>query len=306
MSSASEIGDRALIGSSRGPRWRTRTRRLMLTLGRHTGLLSGGVIVLAMVMVALLAPRLTPHDPNRVSLVVRLLPPAWVDGGNPEFLLGTDQVGRDLFSRIIYGARVSLLVGLCSVVTSGVLGTALGVVAGYYGGWIDNLIMRLTDIQMALPFMLLALLVVSLLRPSLNNIIVVFTITAWYGYTRLARSQTLSLRSEQWIDAARVTGATDWRIIWRHILPQLVSPLLVFASLEVARIITSEAALGFLGLGVPPPTPTWGNMLADGREYMQDAWWISAFPGLTLMLTVLGINILGDALRDLLDPRLRH
>ena len=271
---------------------------------RHAKTVLGVGIVVGVILVAILAPVLAPYDPDKLNLIHRLTPPSWDPAGSSKHLLGTDQLGRDLLSRIIYGARVSLLVGFLSVITSGVLGTLLGLIAGYYGGILDTVIMRVTDIQMALPFMLLALLVVALLGPSLPNIIVVFTITAWYIYTRVSRASTLSVREYQYVEAARALGATDLRVLLRHVLPSLLSTLLVAASFESARIITTEAALGFLGLGVPPPTPTWGNMLSDGREYIQNAWWISTFPGLALMITVLGINILGDVLRDILDPGL--
>ncbi len=265
----------------------------------------GTAVVLTIVLAAVFAPLLAPHDPNKVSLIVRLTPPAWDPEGSTKYLLGTDQLGRDLLSRIIFGTRVSLLVGFLSVLTSGILGATLGIVAGYHGGWLDSVIMRITDIQMALPFILLALLVVALLGSNLPNLVIVFTVTAWYVYTRMARASALSVREQQFVEAARALGASDPRIILRHILPSLISPLIVVGSFEMARIITAEAALGFLGLGVPPPDPTWGNMISDGREYVQDAWWISTFPGLALMVTVVAINILGDALRDLLDPRLK-
>jgi len=272
---------------------------------RRSGkLVFGSVLVLGVIAMAVLAPVLSRHEPNRVNLMARLTPPAWQAEGSVKNLLGTDQLGRDLLTRIMYGARVSLAVGVISVLTSGLFGTLLGLIAGYHGGRLDSLIMRLTDIQMALPFILLALLVVALLGPSLTNVIIVFTVTAWYVYARVARASALSIREDQYVEAARALGAADFRILWRHLLPSLVSPLVVTASFEAARIITTEAALGFLGLGVPPPYPSWGNMLSDGREYIQDAWWISTFPGLALLVAVLGINILGDALRDILDPRL--
>lgn len=272
---------------------------------RYSRLMIGASIVLAVVTMAVLAGSFAPNDPNRVNLVARLTPPFWEEGGNLRYLLGTDQLGRDLLSRIIYGARVSIMVGILSVVTGGTLGTLLGLIAGYYGGRLDSLIMRLTDIQMSMPFMLMALFVVALLGPSLTNIVVVFIITAWFIYARLARASTLSVRENQYIEAARALGASDVRVLRRHVLPSLVSPLVVIASFEIARIITTEAALGFLGLGVPPPDPSWGSMLSDGREYIQDAWWIATLPGLALMTTVLGINIVGDSLRDILDPRLK-
>jgi peptide/nickel transport system permease protein len=277
----------------------------VLRYTRHAKLFIGGAFVAIVVVVATLAPLLAPHDPNSVQLRNRLVPPVWHTDGNAEYLLGTDQLGRDLLSRIIFGSRVSLFIGLFSVLSAGALGTLLGLVAGYYGRWLDSIIMRVTDVLMAMPFIVIVLIVVALMGPSLLNVVIVFTLTSWYVYTRIARASTLSLRESQYVDAARAVGANDLRILWRHILPNLFSPLLVMASFEMARIITAEAALGFWGLGVPPPDPSWGNMLSDGREYIQDAWWISTFPGLALMITVLGMNVLGDSLRDFLDPRLR-
>lgn len=272
---------------------------------RHGRLAIATGILVAIIITALLAPVLSPHEPNKVALAKRLTPPCWMAGGSRAYPLGTDQLGRDLLSRILYGARVSLTVGFISVLSSGTVGTALGLISGFYGGWVDKVIMRLTDIQMALPFMLMALLVVAMLGPSLPNIVIVFTVTAWYRYARVVRASTLSLREQDWVLAARACGVRNLRILVRHILPHVLSVLLVLSSFEIARIIITEAALGFLGLGVPPPHPTWGNTLSDGREYIQDAWWISVFPGLALVTTVLGINILGDSLRDALDPTLR-
>ena len=277
--------------------WLRRPGRLQLLLGAG--------IVAAVAAMAVFAPWFAPHDPNRVNLIARLTPPCWDGRGSGRYLLGTDQLGRDLLSRIIFGARISLVVGVLSVLTSGALGTVLGLVAGYYGRGLDSVIMRITDVQMALPFILLALMVVALLGPSLPNIIVVFTVTAWYVYARIARASALALRDRQYVEAARALGATDGRILRLHVLPHLASPLIVVASFEMARIIITEAALGFFGLGVPAPAPSWGNMLSDGREFMEDAWWIATFPGLVLMITVLGINLLGDALRDALDPKLQ-
>lgn len=280
-------------------------KRLARGYARYGRVCAGSAVVLALVLVAVFAPLLAPHNPNEINLAARLTPPAWDPEGSPNYLLGTDQLGRDILSRIIFGSRVSLMVGFFSVLTSGLFGILLGLTAGYYGGRLDSVVMRITDIQMALPFMLLALLVVALLGPSLTNVIIVFTVTAWSTYTRIVRASALSVREQQFVEAARALGANDLRIMLRHILPSLISPLLVVASFEMARIITTEAALGFLGLGVPPPTASWGNMISDGRAYVEGAWWISTFPGLVLMMTVLGINLLGDALRDLLDPELR-
>jgi len=272
---------------------------------RYGRLVIGASIVLAVLTAASFSEWLAPRDPNRVNLIVRLTPPFWEEPGDVSYLLGTDQLGRDVLSRIIYGSRVSVMVGIFSVMVGGTLGTLLGLISGYFGGRLDNFIMRLTDIQLSMPFMLMALLVVVLLGPSLANIVVVFTITAWHIYARLARASTLSIRENQDIEAARALGASDFRILRSHVLPSLVSPLVVIASFEMARIITTEAALGFLGLGVPPPQASWGSMLSDGREYMQDAWWIATLPGLALMITVLGINLVGDSLRDLFDPKLQ-
>jgi peptide/nickel transport system permease protein len=226
-------------------------------------------------------------------------------GGKSSHFLGADQLGRDVLTRIMYGARISLLVGGLSVLTSGAIGLTVGILAGYYGGRFDNVMMRLTDVGMALPFILLALLVVALLGPSLRNVVIVFAVTAWPVYARVSRASAIAIRESSYVEAARGLGAADPRILRRHIFPFLISPLTVVASFEAARIITTEAALGFLGLGVPPPAPSWGNMLSDGRGYIQDAWWVSTFPGLALLVLVLGINLLGDALRDLLDPRLQ-
>ena len=223
---------------------------------RQSKMLIGVLIVVSVIGMAILAPVLSPHDPNSLSLRARLTPPVWNSGGSSEYLLGTDQLGRDLLSRIVFGARTSLIVGFLSVLTSGVLGTTLGLVAGHYGGWVDTIVMRVTDVIMALPFMLVALIVVALLGPSIRNIVVVFAVTAWPVYTKLTRASMLSVRENQYVEAARAIGVQDIRIMLRHMLPNVFSPLLVMISFEVARIITTEAGLGFLGLGcrllIPP------------------------------------------------------
>ena len=264
----------------------------------------GAIIVLVVVVVALAAPILAPADPNDGDIMQRLQPPIWMGGKSG--LMGTDQLGRDVLSRVIYGARVSLIVGSVSVLLAGSLGLVLGLVSGYAGRQVDNIIMRLTDIQMAFPFILLALAIIAILGPGIRNMIIVFAVTDWTIYARTIRGAVLSIREKEFVEAARGLGGGHVRIIVRHILPSVMSPLIVISSFEIAKIIIYEASLSFLGLGVPQAIPSWGQMLADGREYIQTAWWVSTFPGLPLMITVLGINFIGDGLRDALDPRLQN
>ena len=285
------------------PRPRTPWRRFV----RHRLAVIGLLIMAAVGALAALAPEIAPRSPVAQQILLRLKPPGFVEPRSGQVLwLGTDHLGRDVLSRIIYGSRISLAVSLPAVMASAILGLTLGLLAGYYGGWIDAVVMRAVDLQLAFPFILLALSVVALLGPSLRNIVIVFAVTTWPVYARTTRSVVLVLRQQEFVQAARALGAGDGRIVWRHVEPGIVSPLLVLASFEVARMIILEAALGFLGLGVQPPTPTWGNMLADGRDYLRDAWWIAAFPGLAIMITAAGANFLGDGLRDILDPTLRN
>ncbi len=265
----------------------------------------GVLILLCIVCVAVAAPVFAPANPNLVTLVDRLKPPVWESGGTPAHLLGTDSLGRDTLSRLIYGSRISVLVGFTAVALAGTLGVLLGVIAGYWPGRIDDVLMRIADIQLAFPFILLAISVLAVVGPGLLNIIVVLGVTGWVAYARVARGQTISLREREFVEAARSVGAQDWRIITRHILPNIMAPIIVIASFDVAAVIIAEASLSFLGLGVPPAIPTWGSMLADGREYLTEAWWMATLPGLAIMLMVLGINVVGDWLRDYLDPRLK-
>jgi peptide/nickel transport system permease protein len=265
----------------------------------------GGLIILFMVIAsAILAPYLVPHDPIAQDINNRLKPPVWDPKGSWEHLLGTDQLGRDILSRLIYGSRISLIVGLSAVLISGTIGILIGLIAGYYGGWLDDIFMRLADIQLAFPFILLSIAVIAVLGPSLRNIIIILGITGWVVYARVIRAEVLSVRELEFIQAVHALGGQNLRILFRHILPNVISPGIVIATLEVARMIILESALSFLGLGVQPPTPTWGGMLNDGRQYLYNAWWLATFPGLAIMLTVLGINLLGDWIRDTLDPRL--
>lgn len=282
--------------------WR---RDLLRSLGRSRAAMASLIFLFALTLMALFAPALAPLDPSRVNILATLKPPMWLEGGDPKYVLGTDGLGRDVLSQLIFGARVSLLVGVTVVAVGGLLGTVLGLIGGYYGGLVDDVIMRLADIQLAFPFILLAITFLAVLGPGLENLILVLAVGSWMNYARVMRSQVLSLREKEFIEASRALGIGDGRILFRHLLPNAITPIIVIASFSVASTIISEASLSFLGLGVRPDTPTWGAMLANGREYITDAWWLVVIPGLAIMLTVLAINILGDWLRDRLDPRLR-
>ena len=263
----------------------------------------GAIIVVVVIAVAVFAPWLSPHDPLKQDILRRLQAPSWVEGGSPENLLGTDTLGRDLLSRIIHGSRISLVVGVAAVVLSGGIGVTAGLVSGYYGGRLDSIMGRIADVQLSIPFLVLAIAVVAIIGPSLFNLILVLAITTWVLYYRVVRGEVLSVREEEYIAAAKVIGGSTFRIIFRHVLPNVTASIVVIATLLVANTIIFEASLSFLGLGVPPPAPTWGRMVADGREHIAMAWWISTFPGLAILFTVLGINLLGDWLRDTLDPK---
>lgn len=266
------------------------------------------IVVLLLVAVAAVAgPSLAPKDPNRQNIIARLQPPMTADrAGVVQFALGTDALGRDVLSRLIYGARISLLVGLTAVLIGGTLGTSLGVLAGYFGGRLDALIMRIADIQLAFPFILLAIMFLVVLGSGVLNLILILGIGQWVTYARIARAQTLSQREKEYVEAARALGASGVSVMFKTILPNILAPLIVIASFNVASVILSEAALSFLGLGVPPNTPTWGGMLAESRDQLlAGRWWLAVYPGVAIALTVLAFNILGDWLRDFLDPRLR-
>jgi peptide/nickel transport system permease protein len=266
-----------------------------------------GAVILGLVgAVALTAPWLARHDPLQQALEFRLKPPAWVVGGAWTSPLGADHLGRDILSRLMYGARISLLVGLAAVAISGLLGVTLGLVAGYYGGWLETVIMRVVDIQLAFPFILLAISIVAVLGAGLRNVILVLGVGSWMYYARLVRGHVLSLKEREFVIAAQALGAPNPTIIVRHILPNVLTPVVIVGTFGVATNVITEASLSFLGLGVEPTIPTWGAMLADGRNYISRAWWLTTFPGLAILLTVLSINLLGDWLRDVLDPRLRN
>ena len=265
------------------------------------------VFLFVAAIAATLGGLLAPFDPNRQNLMLRLADPMSVGPDGGLFLLGSDALGRDVFSRLLYGARVSLTVGFAAIAVGGSIGITAGLLSGYFGGWLDDAIMRLGDIQLAFPFILLAIMFLVVLGSGVWNLILVLGIGQWVTYARIVRADTLSLREKEFVEAARAMGDSTLSIIFRTILPNILAPLTVIASFNVASVILSEAALSFLGLGVPPDVPTWGSMLAESRDTLvANKWWLAIFPGLAIMLTVLSFNILGDWLRDFLDPRLRE
>jgi peptide/nickel transport system permease protein len=266
---------------------------------------AAAVVMLLIVASAVFAPWIAPHDPLAVNIRHRLGPPAWMAGGVAEHLLGTDQVGRDLLSRMIYGGRVSLVVGVIAVLMSATIGVLLGLAAGYFGGNTDWTIMTLVNVMLTFPFVLLALAVIAVLGPSLTNMILVLGAAGWPIYARVIRAETLAIREREFVLAGRALGMSHARIVFRQIVPNLVSVIVVIATLQVAQVIILESFLSFLGLGIQPPTPAWGNMLGEGRVYMLNSWWIATFPGLAIFVTTLVINLMGNALRDWLDPHLK-
>ncbi len=277
-----------------------------ITWARRFPLLSLAVLLFVLVTPAVFADQVAPHDPFKGNILERLQPPAWLEGGSWNHPLGTDKLGRDMLSRIIYGARISLTIAAISIVCGGLVGTTLGLLAGYFGGLWDHIIMRLVDIKISIPSILLALILAAALGPSYFTVIIVVALTLWTRYARLVRGEVLSLRSQDFVARARVSGASTSRIILRHLLPNVVNTIIVLATLEVGVVIILEASLSFLGAGIPPPNPAWGLMVADGRALVINAWWLSFFPGLAILLTVLSMNLLGDWLRDRLDPKLRN
>ena len=284
---------------------RPRLRRLVRSLRTNPVALISLVLLVAILVIAIAAPSLAPFDPTAQSLRLRLRPPSWMPGGEPGYLLGTDPLGRDMLSRILYGARVSILVGVLAVLIQTVIGVGVGLVSGFYGGAIDNVVMRIADVQQAIPFLVLVVAVAAVVGPSFLNTVLILGVTGWVTYGRVVRAQVLSLMQLEYVTASRALGGKDARIMLRHLLPNLVAPITVVATLTISAMILIEASLSFLGLGVPPPTPTWGGMVADGRNYLVTAWWVSVFPGLAIFVTVLVINLVGDWLREALDPTLR-
>ncbi len=274
-------------------------RKYRLNLASILGL----ALLLAVFAMAIFAPWLAPHSYVEQDIEHRLAPPAWMEGGSKSFPLGTDHLGRDILSRIIYGARISLLVGVSAVLVSGTVGVTLGLLAGYFRGTTETIIMRLADIQSAFPFLLLIIAVIAVLGPGLNNMILVLGITGWVSYARLVRSEVLAVREREYTEAAVVMGLPDRRIILHHILPNVAGSIVIMAAMEVGKVILFESSLSFLGLGVQPPIPTWGGMMADGRQYLSTHWWVATIPGLAIMMTTMGTNLVGDWFRERLDPR---
>jgi peptide/nickel transport system permease protein len=264
-------------------------------------------ILVTLVLVAIFADFIAPHNPEIGSLGLRFKPPAWVAGGSAEYLLGTDHIGRDVLSRLIFGARISMMVGFTAVVFAGVVGTVLGIVSGYLGGWVDQVIMRVTDTWLALPALTFAIFLAAIVGPSEFNIIIILGIVYWTRYARVIRGEVLSLKERDFVRLAIVANCSKWTIMRRHLLPNVLNSAIVLATLMLGVVIVSEAALSFLGVGVPPPKPAWGLMLADGKKgLMAGYWWLTVFPGVCIVLMVLAANLLGDWLRVKLDPQLRQ
>ena len=275
-------------------------RQFARIVARDSRVSSASAFLMLITLVALLAPWIVPHDPNAQSLAMRLRPPAWVDGGSWTHLLGTDQLGRDLLSRVIMGARVSLLVGLATVVVGMSLGSTIGLLAGYFGGTFERIVMRLADIQLSFPYILLTLAVIAVFGPGLLNVILVLGIASWPAYARMARGSTLSVKQRDYVASAIALGGSSGRVISRHVAPNIANALVILATLQISQMMLAEAALSFLGAGVPISTPTWGGMLNEGQRYIFGAWWLTVMPGMALTTVVVAFNFLGDGLSDLL------
>lgn len=299
MSTVSAELEQARVADA--PAARATLRRL---LRLRWGVMAAAVLLL-IVATAVFAPWIAPHDPLAVNIRHRLAPPAWIEGGAVTNLLGTDQVGRDLLSRMIYGGRVSLVVGISAVLMATTIGVLLGLTAGYFRGNVDWIIMTIINVMLTFPFVLLALAVIAVLGASLKNMILVLGVAGWPIYARVVRAETLAIREREFILAGRALGMSHLRLMFLQIAPNLSSVIVVIATLQIAQVIIAESFLSFLGLGIQPPTPAWGNMLGEGRVYMLNSWWIATFPGLAIFVTTLVINLMGNALRDWLDPHLK-
>ncbi len=268
-----------------------------------TGLI-GALIILAVFLMALTAGIISPHDPYEQNIMKKLLNPVWSVKSDSAYLLGTDQLGRDILSRIIYGSRVTLMIAFMGTVVAGVVGVFLGCISAYYGGWIDAVVMRIADIQLSFPFILLALFIAAVLGPGLGNVILIAGLCCWVQYARMVRGEVLSIKEMEYVESVRALGGSNFHIIFKHILPNIMSMVIVIATLQMARIVLMEASLSFLGLGVPIEVPTWGRMLAESRVNIVSYPWHSIFPGVLITMTVLGVNLIGDWFRDYFDPNL--
>ena len=289
--------------ASEGPRDLLDPRRLLARLLRSPSGVVGVLIVLTIVTAAVFAPWIAPHDPGQANFLSARTPPVWNADGSAAHLLGTDQLGQDLFSRIVYGARVSLLVGVLGALTAVTLGVTLGLLAGWFEGWVDSLVSGFTNLLLSVPYLVLVIVIATVLGRSLTNVILLFGVTSTPVFIRFARAEALRIKQLMYVEAAKGMGATTWRIVPKHLLPNMIGPLATLATFEVSAMIFYEAGLGFLGLSVPPEVPSWGNMLSLGRRFLTTHPWMAIFPGLAIAFTTLGINLLGDWLRDELDPR---
>jgi len=299
----------AVTTASLSTRVRTRGQRRWRLLSVPIPIFLCVLVIVAFFLTALLADFVAPMDPLKQNLRYRLAPPYWLASeireGQPLYFFGSDQLGRDVLSRIIHGSRVSLVVGFAAVTIGGVFGTFMGMISGYFGRYLDEFIMMVADIQLAFPFILLAIAVIAVLGPSFANLVILIGISGWVTYARIARAQVLSIKEKEYVESIRCIGGNHLRIMFRHILPNILAPVVVVATLDLARTIILESTLSFLGLGIQPPTPSWGGMLGEGRQYLTNAWWISTIPGLFLMSVTLSVSRIGDWLRDVLDPTLR-
>jgi len=285
--------------------WGRNSLNFLRELWEQPSALLGAVLVVLFVLMAIFAPQIAPHDPTRGNLRNQLIPPAWEKGGRSEFLLGTDVQGRDLLSRIIHGARISLWVGMLAVGISALVGTTLGAVSGYYRGWVDALISRFAELLMAFPFLIFAIGMMAFLGPGFANLLLALTLKSWVVFFRLTRGAVMAEKTAEYVEAAKVVGQSNPAIIISEILPNIFHSILVLGTLRMGSLIITEASLSFLGLGIQPPTPAWGSMVASGRDYLVTSWWIATLPGLAILVLVLSINLFGEGLRDILDPRLK-
>lgn len=313
MNSASlQKGNGGQPASAPPPLWKQKTSRflknqwdILRRLSKHPTAMGGGIVVFLFIAMAVFAPWIAPHDAEQGDLLYRFTPPSWLEEGEATYVFGTDEQGIDLLSRIIFGARISIAVGLIATTVSVVIGATLGLIAGYFRGWFDTVLSRFADLLLAFPFLIFAIGMMAFLGPGFFNLILALTFKGWVEFFRIVRGEVMSEKTKEYVEAAKVIGRSDFKVMISEILPNIVHSILVLATLRLGYMIIMEASLSFLGLGIQPPTPAWGSMISAGREYMLNAWWISTIPGIFLLILVLSINLLGEGLRDVLDPRLK-